>query len=323
MSDRHHPVPYRCPQQHPQRIPSGLPRLPPYLLLPPFVHLAPIDEHDRPPPVAHAPALAPAVIVSPHSLSPPPQRAFTADGPTDRKRSVPPGAPTMTANAMPSARTHKRDAPAPTPASARVQQQRPSLPSQHSNSVPSTPMQVPRRYETRSRSPSPNGGLGSHSPRSVASEANSALPSLRPARPFKCKFETNVGMLGRRRVPYQSDELLEQPSEPPKKTLDPHEDDKLSGDMRELYDRIQPTAHDVDIRDRFVRKVERILQTEFPDADIKVHVFGSYGNSLWTAESDGKHGLSSSYKWTVLTHGASRHLHPDAHEKARGGASTR
>lgn len=112
------------------------------------------------------------------------------------------------------------------------------------------------------------------------------MPSLRPARPFKCKFETNVGMLGRRRVPYQSDELLEQAKEEPKKTLDPHEDGKLSGDMRELYDRIQPTKQDEEIRDKFVKKVERILKLEFPEAEIKVLVFGSSGNMLWTAESD-------------------------------------
>jgi DNA polymerase sigma len=120
------------------------------------------------------------------------------------------------------------------------------------------------------------------------SEANSAMPTLRPARPYKCKFETNVGMLGRRRVPYQSDEILDQVKEEPKKTLDPHEDDKLSGDMRELYDRLQPKQEHVDIRDKFIQKVQRILETEFPGIDMKVHVFGSSGNMLWTAESDGE-----------------------------------
>lgn len=94
-------------------------------------------------------------------------------------------------------------------------------------------------------------------------------------------------MLGRRRVPYQSDEILEQAKEELKKSLDPHEDDKLSGDMRELYDRLQPTQQDIDIRDTFVKKVQRILETEFPGNEFKVHIFGSSGNMLWTAESDG------------------------------------
>ncbi|KAI8942140.1 hypothetical protein NX059_000230 [Plenodomus lindquistii] len=332
MSDRRHRPPYLY-TPHPQSIhspalrtkscaaffepaptptglwspsPSCLPALqhaappipaPPYLLLHPFLQLARIDELHQ----SAAQTPAPAVIVSPHSLSPPPQRDSArvapnkpaskpaaappdiADGNKDTKRSVLTSAPTMTSNGVPSMSSKPDEAGVP----ARAQQhQRPSLVAQHSNSVPSTPMQVPRRYETRSRSPSPNGGLGSHSPRSVASEANSAMPSLRPARPFKCKFETNVGMLGRRRVPYQSDELLEKPKEEPKKTLDPHEEGKLSGDMRELYDRIQPTKQDQDVRDKFVKKVERILELEFPGAEMKVLVFGSSGNMLWTAESD-------------------------------------
>lgn len=89
-------------------------------------------------------------------------------------------------------------------------------------------------------------------------------------------------------MPYQSDEILDQVKEEPKKTLDPHEDDKLSGDMRELYDRLQPKQEHVDIRDKFIQKVQRILETEFPGIDMKVHVFGSSGNMLWTAESDGE-----------------------------------
>jgi hypothetical protein len=268
--------------------------VPPYLLLHPFVQLARIDEVH--PSASHTPF--PAVIVSPHSLSPPPQRDSgrtlskkppvktaqahpnSTDGNKDTQRSVPTSAPTMTSNRLPSMSSKREDA------GSQTRSQRPSIVSQHSNSVPSTPLQVARKYTTRSRSPSPNGGLGSHSPRSVSSEANGTMPTLRPARPFKCRFETNVGMLGRRRMPYQSDEILEKAKEEPKKSLDPHEDDKLSGDMRELYDRLVPKQEDENIRERFIKKVERILQTEFPGTKIMVHVFGSSGNMLWTSESD-------------------------------------
>ncbi|KAH7408654.1 hypothetical protein DE146DRAFT_606798 [Phaeosphaeria sp. MPI-PUGE-AT-0046c] len=270
---------------------------PPYILLHPFLQLARIDELH--PAALHTPL--PAVIVSPHSLSPPPQRDSarvlpknppakpapaprdTADGNKQSSCSVQPSAPTMTANtpAPPNMASKREEAGG---ALARVQ--RPSIVSQHSNSVPSTPLQVARRYNTRSRSPSPNGGLGSHSPRSVHSEANSTMPTLRPTRPVKCKFETTVGALGRRRMPYQSSEILEPAKEELKKTLDPHEDDKLSGDMRELYDRIQPTQEHTDVRNRFVAKVQRILETEFPGNNFKVSIFGSSGNMLWTAESD-------------------------------------
>jgi DNA polymerase sigma len=112
------------------------------------------------------------------------------------------------------------------------------------------------------------------------------MPALRPARPFKCKFETNVGSLGRRRVPYHSSEILEKAVEEPKTALDPHEDDKLSGDMRELYDRLQPNHANTELRNTLVRKAQRILETEFPGNEFKVDIFGSSGNLLWTAESD-------------------------------------
>ncbi|KAF1967802.1 hypothetical protein BU23DRAFT_285368 [Bimuria novae-zelandiae CBS 107.79] len=162
---------------------------------------------------------------------------------------------------------------------------RPSIVSQHSNSVPSTPLQNARQYESRSRSPSPSGGLGSHSPRSVSSEANPAGSLTRPGRTVRCKFETS-SQFGRRRMPYDSSDILDKAKEEQKKALDPHEDDKLSGDMRELYDRLQPTKENTQRRDQFVKKLQSILETEFPGNDFKVHVFGSSGNQLYTSESD-------------------------------------
>jgi DNA polymerase sigma len=88
-------------------------------------------------------------------------------------------------------------------------------------------------------------------------------------------------------MPYHSSDILDRAKEEPKKTLDPHEDDKLSGDMRELYDRLQPNHDDTKLRDRFMGKVQRILETEFPGNEFKVNIFGSSGNMLWTSESDG------------------------------------
>ncbi|KAF2201795.1 hypothetical protein GQ43DRAFT_21034 [Delitschia confertaspora ATCC 74209] len=164
------------------------------------------------------------------------------------------------------------------------QSQRPPLVSQHSNSVPSTPHQYPREFASRSRSPSPNGGLGSHSPRSVVSEANGTMPSLRKAH-GSCKYETNVAF-GRRRIPYVSSEILQKAKDEPKKVLDPHEDEKLSGDMRELYDRLLPSEESMHRREAFVAKLEHILHTEWPGNEFKVHVFGSSGNLLYTNDSD-------------------------------------
>ncbi|RAR01267.1 Poly(A) RNA polymerase cid13 [Stemphylium lycopersici] len=292
--------PAHAPQAHHLHPHVQYAQVPPYLLLHPFLQLARIDEVHQS--TEHTPF--PAVIVSPHSLSPPPQRdsgrtlskkppvktaqapTDTTDGHKDTKCSVPTSAPTMTSNRLPNMPSKRDDAAPQAQAQTQARSQRPSIVSQHSNSVPSTPLQVARKYSTRSRSPSPNGGLGSHSPRSVSSEANSTMPTLRGARATGCKFETNVGMLGRRRMPYQSDEILDKAKEEPKRSLDPHEEDKLSGDMRELYDRLLPRQEDTETRERFVKKVQRILEAEFPGTKIMVHVFGSSGNMLWTSESD-------------------------------------
>jgi len=120
---------------------------------------------------------------------------------------------------------------------------RPALQSQTSNSVPSTPYQRPRDLSRRfSRSPSPRRNLSNQSPRSVASEAvGGANGSLRGA-PVFCKFET-ADEYRKRRMPYLDggDQELAPPKKEPRRTLDPHEQDKLSGDMRELYDRLLPS----------------------------------------------------------------------------------
>jgi DNA polymerase sigma len=73
-----------------------------------------------------------------------------------------------------------------------------------------------------------------------------------------------------------------------KKALDPDEEDKLTGDMRELYDRLLPSDESENRRRQFVEKLERILHKEWPGTEFKVHIFGSSGNMLCTNESDGR-----------------------------------
>lgn len=73
----------------------------------------------------------------------------------------------------------------------------------------------------------------------------------------------------------------------PKKYLDPNEDEKLSGDMRELYSRLIPSVESDERRGKFVQKLERILNEQWPGNNIRVHVFGSSGNLLCTSDSDG------------------------------------
>jgi DNA polymerase sigma len=88
-------------------------------------------------------------------------------------------------------------------------------------------------------------------------------------------------------VPYHSSDILDKVKEEPKAILNPHEEDKLSGDMRELYDRLQPSVANTQKRDQFVQKVKHILDLEFPGNLFTVHVFGSSGNMLYTTDSDG------------------------------------
>ncbi|KAI9706786.1 MAG: hypothetical protein M1820_004757 [Bogoriella megaspora] len=75
-------------------------------------------------------------------------------------------------------------------------------------------------------------------------------------------------------------------AETPKVALDPVEEDKLSGDMRELYDRLKPTEESIEARSKLVQKLETLLNRQWPGRDIKVHVFGSSGNMLCSNDSD-------------------------------------
>jgi len=67
------------------------------------------------------------------------------------------------------------------------------------------------------------------------------------------------------------------------------DEEKLSGDMRELYDRLLPSNDSDTRRLRLAEKLEKMLYQEWPDSEFKAHIFGSSGNLLCTSESDGKH----------------------------------
>ncbi|KAF7188906.1 Poly(A) RNA polymerase cid13 [Pseudocercospora fuligena] len=163
---------------------------------------------------------------------------------------------------------------------------RPGLYSQHSNSVPSTPYQKPRDLRFHSRSPSPNRGIASQSPRSVVSEAVGTQTANR-TQPVVCKYETG-DEIRKRRIPYVDggNEELGPPKKEPKKTLQPDEQEKLSGDMRELYDRLLPSEESEKRRTKLLEKLDRILNDKWPGNDIRVNVFGSSGNLLSSTDSD-------------------------------------
>ena len=81
--------------------------------------------------------------------------------------------------------------------------------------------------------------------------------------------------------------MLERAKTMPKKFLNNREETKLTGDLRELYDRILPSKESDWRRAEFVRKLDSILNQRWPGNDIKIHMFGSSGNMLCTDDSDG------------------------------------
>lgn len=172
------------------------------------------------------------------------------------------------------------------PAASLPQPAIPTLNSHFSNSVPSTPHQHPRDTSFRTRTPSPTGDLGSHSPRSVSSEANGPLTTLRkPRQP--CKYETSAAF-GRRRIQYNiGSDPLEEPKEKPKQHLSKEEDVALTDAMQDMYKWLLPSEESETRRRQLVAKIEGILQDEWPGESFKAHVFGSSGNMLCTSESDG------------------------------------
>jgi DNA polymerase sigma len=72
-----------------------------------------------------------------------------------------------------------------------------------------------------------------------------------------------------------------------KAKLSAEEEKKLTAGMEKLYAELLPTEESEAKRQRFVQKLEHMLNEEWPGHDIKVHVFGSSGNLLCTDESDG------------------------------------
>ncbi|QPC74716.1 hypothetical protein HYE68_005468 [Fusarium pseudograminearum] len=158
----------------------------------------------------------------------------------------------------------------------------------HSSSVPSTPHQHARQFSFEDREPSPTG-TNNHSPRSAYSETNSTLPALRPLPPRLggCKYET-AQINSRRRIPYSvgNDRLEKLDLRTVKGKLTEDEERKLATDMREVFDRLLPTAAVEENRKKLVSKLEKIFNDEWPGHDIRVNLFGSSGNLLCSDDSD-------------------------------------
>ena len=158
-------------------------------------------------------------------------------------------------------------------------------PRHHSRSMPSTPSHTLHPTSGRPRSPSLGRTLNNSSPRSAHSDSSQTTPAVRRIH-GGCKYETAMAR-ARRRVPYSlgPDKLETVPSKNRKK-LGVEEEERLSKDMRDLYQQLLPSSESEAHRAQLVEKLERLLKTRWPTASIKVNVFGSSGNDLGTSDSD-------------------------------------
>lgn len=160
-------------------------------------------------------------------------------------------------------------------------------PTVQSQSVPATPRQYAGSDAFISRSPSPGRAPALQSPRSSKAVSASHVPHSVRHNSATCRFMST--QTSRRRIPYTiGTDMLQDAEQSPKVALDPHEERKLSGDMRELYDRLLPTEGSQERRRKVMDKLRQLLEKTWPGCNLGLFMFGSSGNLLCTSKSDGK-----------------------------------
>ncbi|KAI5296293.1 hypothetical protein KEM56_005470, partial [Ascosphaera pollenicola] len=102
-----------------------------------------------------------------------------------------------------------------------------------------------------------------------------------------CKYETALAHF-RRRMPYY---IGMEPLPPVdlttiKSQLTPEEDTSLTDDMNRLYQMLLPNPESDVRKEKFLVKLEHMLNQRWPGHSIKLRIFGSSGNKLCSSESD-------------------------------------
>jgi DNA polymerase sigma len=85
------------------------------------------------------------------------------------------------------------------------------------------------------------------------------------------------------------------PARPKLEKLAPEQEAKLTKDMLDLFEVLKPDSGSNERRRRFLVKLERLLNDEWPGHDIKVHAFGSTENHLCMSDSDGTEHIYTPY----------------------------
>ncbi|KAJ6002088.1 hypothetical protein N7522_007315 [Penicillium canescens] len=124
-----------------------------------------------------------------------------------------------------------------------------------------------------------------HLPSIHTLRGNTPPPSAR--QPLgRCKYETAMSAY-RRRMPYSlGADILPEEKEGLKERLEPEEEEKLTTDIMDLYDRLLPSAESDDRRRQLVQKLEKLFNEQWPGHEIKANIFGSSGNKLCSSDSD-------------------------------------
>jgi len=88
-------------------------------------------------------------------------------------------------------------------------------------------------------------------------------------------------------MPYSIGQDMLPTQKAPKDALSSEAEERLTKDMMDLYQTLLPSEDSNERRRKFVEKLEKLLNDEWPGHDTKARPFGSTENKLCTSESDG------------------------------------
>ncbi|KAK9467606.1 hypothetical protein V1512DRAFT_252747 [Lipomyces arxii] len=112
-----------------------------------------------------------------------------------------------------------------------------------------------------------------------------------------CQYETAL-INAKRRIPYSlgANPLSYTPASRHYETLSAENEKKITADMKTLFESLQPSEKNASARHKFIVKIEKALNDEWPGHDIRVHPFGSTENLLCTNDSDVDVSISTPWK---------------------------
>ncbi|KAK9376200.1 uncharacterized protein V1513DRAFT_269074 [Lipomyces chichibuensis] len=145
-----------------------------------------------------------------------------------------------------------------------------------------------------SRSPSPTNYISTNESTHIAPPKSSGGNGFALS---SCQYETAL-INARRRIPYSlgTSPLPPMPASIIKETLSVEGEAILTTDTEKLFRELLPSDDNACRRRKFIAKLERLLNEEWPGHDIRVHPFGSTENLLCSNDSDVDVCISTSWR---------------------------